>query len=601
MPPRFSPWHSIQWRLPALLGGLLILVVAALTYLGYRSLEQILLEGARARLTGASELLANALNPGLERSIRELGSLGDSAKVAAGFVTPAARPAALAALRERQGVTAAATVQLRAPDGACLGARRGDQTRAGSACIPLAFQPTDSAVVQPLQLIADTAWSSVVAPVRDAGSGALLGYAVQGTPLNTPAASIDLIRGLIGSEAEFYLANADGSVWTDLSAVVPRPHELPLTPDSLLAYEAEGAERLALVTPLRGAPLVLALEFPRAAVLAPLGVFLGRTMVTGSVIVVLGCVGAWLVSLRIARPLRQATAAAESVATGQADRIEVAGQDEIGRFAAAFNVMADEVAKSRHELEVRVERRTQLLKETLKQLRDTQGELVRKEKLATLGQLSSSVGHELRNPLGVMSNAVYYLKMVLRDQQGSVPEYLDILKHQINLSEKIVSDLLDFARVKPPQTETVAVADLVAAQLERVGRPPGIAIESVVPRDVPPVRIDRVQIGQVLFNLLTNAVQAMDGGGTLRVSAEPLAGGRVRLAVTDTGTGIAPEQMERIFDPLFTTKARGIGLGLSVARSLARANQADIEVASEPGKGSTFTVLLPAASAGVAA
>jgi signal transduction histidine kinase len=601
MTPRFSPLHSLQWRLPALFGALLVVVVVVLTALGYRSLERILVAGASERLAGAAGLLRDAMLPGLERGVRELGALADSGRVAAAFTDPDRREEALTLLRARPGVTPATTVQLRALDGSCLAALRGGGMVEGTSCIPIAMAPGDSAFLQPLQVIGDTAWLSVVAPVHGDAGAPPLGYVLQGVPLVTPASSLTLIEGLIGSEAGFYLANADGSVWTDLSAVVPAPHDQPLTPDSLLTYDADGEPQLAFVSALGSSPLVLALEFPRAAVLGPRDAFLKATLFIGFITVVAGVVAAWLVSARIARPLRQATIAAEQVASGHADRVDVAGADEVGRFATAFNVMAEEVKKSRHDLEARVEKRTQLLKETLKQLRDAQGELVRKEKLATLGQLSSSVGHELRNPLGVMSNSVYYLKMVLRDQPPNIGEYLDILKHQINLSEKIVSDLLDFARVKPPQTETLAVADLVAAQLERVGRPQGIEIVSAVPGDLPPVKIDRVQIGQVLFNLLTNAVQAMDGGGTLRVSAEPLPGGTVRLTVTDTGTGITPEQLERIFDPLFTTKARGIGLGLSVARSLARANQGDIEVASEPGKGSTFAVLLPAAHRGVAA
>jgi signal transduction histidine kinase len=341
-------------------------------------------------------------------------------------------------------------------------------------------------------------------------------------------------------------------------------------------------------------------EFPRAAVLAPVGEFLAATLFIGFLTIAGGVIGAYLVSVQITRPLVSATAAAEHVAAGTLDRIDASGPAEVGRFAAAFNAMAGEVMKSRQDLEARVEKRTQLLKDTIRQLREAQTELVRKEKLATLGQLSSSVGHELRNPLGVMSNAVYFLKMVLRDQPAQVAEYLDIIKHQVGLSEKIVSDLLDFARVKPPQTETLAVADLVSAQLERVGRPQGIVIESAVSRELPAVRIDRVQMGQVLFNLLTNAVQAMDGGGTLRVGAEPMPGGRIRISVADTGVGMTPEQMTQIFDPLFTTKARGIGLGLSVARSLAQANHGDIEVASEPGKGSTFTVVMPQADGAAA-
>jgi signal transduction histidine kinase len=411
---------------------------------------------------------------------------------------------------------------------------------------------------------------------------------------------VDLIRGLLGTESRVYFANTDGSVWTDLARPVPAPHRLPLSGE-LLRYESGGQRLLAQPTALAGSPLSLVIEFPRDTVLAPLDRFLRGMQLAAVVILIVGCVAAWALSHQLVLPLRDATRVAEQVAAGNlGQRVVVAGADEVARFAGAFNVMADEVEKSRRELEGRVERRTQQLKDTLRQLREAQGELVRTEKLAMLGQLSSSVGHELRNPLGVMSNAVYFLKLVIKEPPAKVAEYLDILKHQIVLSEKIVSDLLDFARVKPPQLQSVSVPDLVHGQLDRVGQPAGVEIVTSMSEGLPPVLVDRVQVGQVLFNLLTNAVQSMEGGGILRVSAVS-ANGSVRLEVADTGSGITPENLQLIFDPLFTTKARGIGLGLSVARSLVRANRGDIEVTSEVGRGSTFTMTLPTTAAGAAA
>src|SRR5258706_13694720 len=122
--------------------------------------------------------------------------------------------------------------------------------------------------------------------------------------------------------------------------------------------------------------------------------------------------------------------------------------------------MAAEVDRSRGNLEHLVEERTRELNDTLFQLHETQESLVRREKLALLGQLASGVGHELRNPLGVMTNAVYYLKMVLESQPKNVHDYLDMLQQQITLSEKIVSDLLDFARSKPPKRSPTSLGDV---------------------------------------------------------------------------------------------------------------------------------------------
>src|SRR6185437_14623640 len=155
-----------------------------------------------------------------------------------------------------------------------------------------------------------------------------------------------------------------------------------------------------------------------------------------------------------------------------------------------------------------------------------------------------------------------------------------ILRTQIGLAERIVGDLLDSARVKAPQREAVAARDLFSDQLKRIAIHPGITVDVDVPADVPPLYVDRIQLGQVLLNLISNGTQAI---------GERMA----TLEVEDTGSGIGPENLPHIFEPLFTTKARGLGLGLSVARSLVVVNGGELAVESEKGRGSTFTVRVP--------
>jgi signal transduction histidine kinase len=271
-------------------------------------------------------------------------------------------------------------------------------------------------------------------------------------------------------------------------------------------------------------------------------------------------------------------------------------EDELGIMAETFNEMAHEIEESRREVEGRVSARTRELETALGELREAQETLVRKEKLAMLGLLAGGVGHELRNPLGVMTNAIYYLSAVLKDAPTEVAEYLDIVATQIRLSEKIVGDLLDFARIRPPEFESVSVQQIVDEQLMRAGSMNGIRIEHDFPADLPRVRVDRVQIGQVVLNLITNAVQAMNGHGAhLTFRGRPAANGFVRLDVVDSGMGMTPAEMQRLFEPLFTTKARGIGLGLAVSRGLVLANGGVISADSRPGNGTTMSVSLPAA------
>lgn len=245
-----------------------------------------------------------------------------------------------------------------------------------------------------------------------------------------------------------------------------------------------------------------------------------------------------------------------------------------------------EIRRLNRELEHKIEERT-------RQLLETQNELIRKEKLATLGQLSGSVGHELRNPLGVMSNAVYYLKMVLTEADETVQEYLGIIKKEIDNSLRIITDLLDFARTKPPRIQTVTARTLINESIVRCTVPANVELHNEVPLTLPPLRIDLLQMGQVMENLIVNGTQAMPAGGTLTIRGERDSDRMVRLEVADTGEGISPENMKNLFQPLFTTKARGIGLGLVVCRNLVEANGGTIEAESEPGTRTVFTVRLP--------
>jgi signal transduction histidine kinase len=165
-----------------------------------------------------------------------------------------------------------------------------------------------------------------------------------------------------------------------------------------------------------------------------------------------------------------------------------------------------------------------------------------------------------------------------------------------------VGDLLDFARIKSGDREFVPVARLVQQALERYQVPLSVEVAFDLPADLPNVFADPRQIIQVLGNLTMNAYQAMSNGGKLSISArhvvpllnQDLEKKMIEIYIKDTGTGISPENLGKIFDPLFTTKVHGVGLGLVVCQKLAEANAGWIDAKSEPGKGSTFTLVLPA-------
>lgn len=250
----------------------------------------------------------------------------------------------------------------------------------------------------------------------------------------------------------------------------------------------------------------------------------------------------------------------------------------------------DEIRSLNGKLEAKVQQRTQ-------QLLAAQEELVHKEKLALLGQVADTVGHELRNPLGVMNNAIYFLQTVLADADETTREYLGIIKDEIGAAERIVSDLLDAVRSKPPRPDTVALAGLLQQVLRKCKVPSSISVRLDIAATLPPIRVDPLQMHQVFWNLITNSVEAMPQGGVLEIGArqDPLAK-CVTVSFKDSGSGIAPQHLAQLFVPLFTTKARRVGLGLVVVKNLTQANGGHVEVQSAPGRGSTFSVTLPSAS-----
>jgi two-component system, NtrC family, sensor histidine kinase HydH len=229
----------------------------------------------------------------------------------------------------------------------------------------------------------------------------------------------------------------------------------------------------------------------------------------------------------------------------------------------------------------------------------TQGlreELARKERLAILGQLAGGVGHELRNPLAVLATSVYFLRMALDDKADpKIQKHLGIVEQELANANEIITNLLDFSRVRQPERTGISLRQLVQNALERYDFG-SIEVEQDI-RDIE-VNADPGQVRQVLINLVTNAIQAMSdtGGGRLVINTGE-SNGNAWIAVKDTGSGIEPAILEKIFQPLFTTKAKGIGLGLAVCESLIRANGGKITVESEPGKGSTFTIHLPMSGA----
>lgn len=240
-------------------------------------------------------------------------------------------------------------------------------------------------------------------------------------------------------------------------------------------------------------------------------------------------------------------------------------------------------------LEKDVQARTQ-------ELHDAQETLLKQERLATFGQLAGGVAHELRNPLGVIANAVYYLRLIVPKSEEKIMEYLGILDRESQSAVQIISDLLNFSSVESGDRQPTKVVDMIQAAIEKQPVPKGVSLNLELPDTIPLVMVDPHQIEQALERLMKNAYEAIEGDGTLAISVCDSSFKKqsyICIAIMDIGSGISPENQLKVFEPLFTTKQRHIGLGLALSRRLIEVNGGRIEVESEPGKGTTFTLHLP--------
>ena len=267
----------------------------------------------------------------------------------------------------------------------------------------------------------------------------------------------------------------------------------------------------------------------------------------------------------------------------------------IGAIVAALVTTVVEAQSRRRDYAAAlVEERTASLRQAVADLEQAQAQLVRQEKLAAMGQLASTVGHELRNPLAVIMNVLYLLETLAgTDASEAMRRHLATAKRETSAATLIVSDLLDYAAGRAPMTAPVPLADLVAEALSVVPPPAGVeVVQQVEPGTA--INADRDQIRQVLLNLITNGYDSMPDGGVLDVSARS-SGDSVRITVTDTGLGMDEETKAHIFTPFYTTKSRGIGLGLAVTKRVVEAHGGTISVQSTPSVGTSFTVTVPTA------
>ncbi len=279
------------------------------------------------------------------------------------------------------------------------------------------------------------------------------------------------------------------------------------------------------------------------------------------------------------RPTKESLAALELFIHQAAVAVENA------QLIRSLNLAREQLKADAEYLEQKVEARTRELKES-------QEQLIKAQRLAVIGELASMVGHDLRNPLTGISGATYYLKMKLGSRiERKMREMLELIEKDIEYSNKIVDDLLEFSRELQLDFTVVSLRVVIKEALSLVKIPQDIKIVNKTPSKLQ-AKADMRMMKRVFVNIIKNAVDAMPRGGKLTITSMKV-NRCLKITFSDTGMGMSKSVLEKLWTPLFTTKAKGIGLGLPICKRIVEAHGGNISVKTSVGKGTTFTVVVP--------
>lgn len=307
--------------------------------------------------------------------------------------------------------------------------------------------------------------------------------------------------------------------------------------------------------------------------------FLRRLLAT-SLVFMIGILLTLLLARRYTLPIHRLVEGVKRVSGGDLTvTMPVESRDEIGDLAESFNEMVAKLREREH-----LEKR-----------------LYEAEHLSKVGQLASGIAHEIRNPLNYISLAVDHLRSEMLpasgERSGELKELTDKIKDEVRRANYMVLNFMNYGRplkLRPATVDYRAFIDRLLPLVQEKLTEQRVSIALEIPDNLPPVEIDQELMRNCLVNFITNAAQSMAEGGTVTLGAAYDADSEsFRLTVADEGRGIAPEDLEKIFQPYFTTKEAGIGLGLAITERIVREHRGAIEVVSEPGRGTRFTIVLP--------
>jgi PAS domain S-box-containing protein len=690
---------SITIKLPLLFTALLLAVVSIFALLAYRHVSGVASADAVDRLTRVATQLSTLVSQqgaGLKAEASMLAGKSEVRAVLRDRSDAAIARAAATLALVRRDTSNHVAVEVYDRNHRLLAASP-DLLAIATEAASAAFPWPDSASISPLYLFRDTLFFDASAPLPDSAGWVVARHVV----FNSPQAVAQLSQ-LVGTDAQLFLGNREGPLWTDfLKRVDP-----PAIRDSGAVSLRDGEQRLGAFVPAPSTPWVLGAEFPLDVVLASTRAMLRHFFLLALHIVALGAVVGWLLSRQISRPLAELTRAAEDVASGRLEHLPRSERnDEIGRLSEAFRIMLDRVSAGKQTLRAvfdasplpivamnkleqvefwnlaaervfgwqarevigkrlpfipdeKVPESDRLWKEAVNGHVLTGLDVLRKrrdgslmdmrltvsaihngaghstgvvavyedvteqkrleehfrhiQRLDAVGRLAGGIAHDFNNLLTViLTEAELGMEVAdLEERHDALHAVYDTALRAAALTRQ----LLAFARRQPLKLEVFDLGMLVADLEKMLRRLIGdqVALKTEIEEGLWPVQADRVQIEQVITNIVVNARDAMPNGGVVTVAArnqslapsdvagnpELEAGDWILLSVTDTGSGMTDEVRSRVFEPFFTTKGpgKGTGLGLATCHGIVQQSGGRIQVESAPDKGTTISVRLPRAT-----
>lgn len=303
----------------------------------------------------------------------------------------------------------------------------------------------------------------------------------------------------------------------------------------------------------------------------------------------------------VSKPILELANTAKSISQSPDYSIRVRhdSQDEVGILFSGFNEMLSQIKKREDALAQYQTHLEDLVKERTAKLEAVQKELLDKEKLATIGQLTAMVSHEIRNPLGTIRNAIYLIANSLNATDLELLTAVRLAERNIQRCDLIIEELLDYTRSRELRLELTDFDAWMEEVLDEQRVPVGISLRRKINTGLQ-VYLDREQFRRAVINILQNAIQAIpekpDKSGVVwgKVDVEAVAGAlRLEVRITDNGPGIEPDKMQKVFEPLYSTKGFGVGLGLPIVKKTMEILNGGVEIESRPGVGSTFIMWLP--------